>query len=58
MPNQTQVILKLALVTIAQGKNGAALALLEEAHSYLDPADYGLAVALAGQPQSAFFPAP
>ena len=53
MPNQPQVVLKLALVTIAQGKNDAALALLEQSRSFLDPADYGLAVALAGQPQVA-----
>ena len=53
MGNQPQVVLKLALVTIAQGKNDQALALLEEARSLLDPADYGLALALAGQPQAA-----
>ena len=53
MGNQPQVVLKLALVTIAQGKNNQALALLEEARSLLDPADYGLALALAGQPQAA-----
>ena len=53
MGNQPQVVLKLALVTIAQGKNDQALALLEEARSLLDPADYGLAMALAGQPQAA-----
>ena len=53
MPNQPQVVLKLALVTIAQGKNDQALALLDEARGMLDPADYGLALALAGQPQAA-----
>ena len=51
--NQPQVILKLALVEIAQGRNGEALALLSEARGMLEPADYGLAMALAGQPQAA-----
>ena len=51
--NQPQVVLKLALVEIAQGRNGEALALLGEARGMLEPADYGLAVALAGQPQEA-----
>ena len=53
MGNQPQVVLKLALVTIALGKNDQALALLEQTRSLLDPADYGLALALAGQPQAA-----
>ena len=53
MGNQPQVVLKLALVTIAQGKNDAAIALLDAARGMLDPADYGLALALAGQPQAA-----
>lgn len=52
-PGDGQVALKLALVMIAQGKNGDALAQLETARNYLDPADYGLALALAGQPQMA-----
>lgn len=51
--NQPQVILKLALVQIAQGRNGEALGLLGEARGMLEPADYGLAMALAGQPQQA-----
>jgi Flp pilus assembly protein TadD len=50
LPNQPQLILKLALVAIAQGKNAEALAQLDAARDYLDPSDYGLAVALAGQP--------
>ena len=50
---QPQVILKLALVQIAQGRNGEALALLAEARGMLEPADYGLAMALAGEPQVA-----
>ncbi len=53
LPSQPQLILKLALVSIAQGKSGEALAQLEAARDYLDPSDYGLALALAGQPASA-----
>ena len=53
LANQPQLILKLALVSIAQGKNNEALALLDAARDYLDPADYGLALALAGQPANA-----
>ena len=52
-PDQPQVVLKLALVQIAQGHNAAALTFLAAARGMLDPADYGLAVALAGQPQDA-----
>lgn len=51
--NQPQVILKLALVEIAQGRHAEALGFLSSARNQLDPADYGLAVALAGQPQEA-----
>ncbi len=51
--NQPQVVLKLALVEIAQGKNAEALSFLEAGRDVLDPADYGLAVALAGQPERA-----
>jgi Flp pilus assembly protein TadD len=46
--NQPQVILKLALVQIAQGKNGQAVTLLNDARNVLDASDYGLAMALAG----------
>ena len=53
LPSQPQVVLKLALVTIAQGKGGEAIAVLEGARNLLDPADYGLAMALAGQPKAA-----
>jgi len=52
-PNQPQLVLKLALVAIAQGKHGEALAQLDAARGQLDPADYGLALALAGQPEMA-----
>ncbi|HSJ40117.1 MAG TPA: tetratricopeptide repeat protein, partial [Xanthobacteraceae bacterium] len=51
--NQPQVILKLALVEIAQGKNAEANALLQSGRDALDPADYGLALALAGHPAEA-----
>lgn len=53
VPNQPQLVLKLALVIIAQGKHGEALAQLDAARQVLDPSDYGLALALAGQPASA-----
>jgi len=51
--SQPQIVLKLALVQIAQGKNDEAKLLLAEAQGLLDPADTGLALALAGDPQSA-----
>ncbi|MEO7635081.1 MAG: tetratricopeptide repeat protein [Sphingomicrobium sp.] len=47
--NQPQIVLKLALVEIAQGKSSEALAFLDAARNVLDPADYGLALALAGR---------
>ena len=51
--NQPQLVLKVALAEIAQGKNGEALALLEAGRGVLDGADYGLALALAGRPGDA-----
>ena len=51
--NQPQVVLKLVLVEIAQGKNAEALSYLEAGRNVLDPADYGLALALAGRPSDA-----
>lgn len=48
-----QVVLKLALVQIAQGKNGEALTLLQSSGGVIEPADVGLAMALAGQPGDA-----
>lgn len=51
--NQPQVVLKLALVQIAQGKNDEAKLLLAEAQGMIDPSDAGLALALAGDPQAA-----
>jgi Flp pilus assembly protein TadD len=51
--NQPQLVLKLALVQIAQGKNGEAIAVLNAARGALDASDYGLALALAGRPGEA-----
>jgi Flp pilus assembly protein TadD len=51
--NQPQVVLKLALVQIAQGKNDEAKLLLAEARGVLDASDAGLALALAGDAQAA-----
>jgi cell division septation protein DedD len=51
--NQPQLILKLALVSIAQGKKAEALAQLDQARDYLDPSDYGLAMALGGRTEAA-----
>jgi Flp pilus assembly protein TadD len=51
--NQPNVGLKLALVEIAQGKNDQAAGILAAASSVLEPADYGLALALAGRPADA-----
>jgi Flp pilus assembly protein TadD len=48
-----QVVLKYALVQIAQGKNDQAIAMLGEAQSLLDPADLGLALAIAGRANDA-----
>ena len=49
MPAQPQVVLKRALVQIALGKNDEAeLRTLQIAHGYIDAADVGLALALAG----------
>jgi D-alanyl-D-alanine carboxypeptidase len=52
-PSQPQVVLKLTLVEIAQGKNDRALALLRDSHDVLNASDYGLALALAGHPAQA-----
>ena len=52
-PGQPQVVLKLALVQIAQGRNSDALAGLNAARNSLDPSDYGLALALAGRADAA-----
>jgi Flp pilus assembly protein TadD len=47
-PEQPQIVMKLALVEIAQGKSGEALNLLDSSRGTLDAANYGLAMALAG----------
>jgi Flp pilus assembly protein TadD len=47
--DQPQVVLKLALVQIALGKKDEAVEFLSAARNSLDPADYGLALALAGR---------
>ena len=52
-PAQPQVILKLALVQIAQGRNSDALAVLNAARNAIDPSDLGLALALAGRAEEA-----
>ena len=52
-PAQPKVILKLALTEIAQGKTDEAVSLLNATRPDLDPADYGLALALAGKPGDA-----
>lgn len=44
---------RLALAQIAAGQQSAALATLARHKAALDPADYGLAIALAGRPQEA-----
>ena len=51
--NQPSVVLKLALVEAAQGRKSEAAALLHAARDLLDVSDFGLALALAGQPQQA-----
>jgi len=53
VPAQSNVILKLALVQIGQGKSDQAKLTLDEARGQIDPSDAGLALALAGDPQSA-----
>jgi len=51
--DQPQVVLKLALVEIAQGKTVQAAGLLNFAQESLNPADYGLAMALVGHSREA-----
>ena len=52
-PAQPQVILKRSLVQIALGKNDEAIANLQAAQGHIDPADFGLALALAGRADEA-----
>jgi len=51
--NQPQVILKLALVETALGKNDQAVAFLEAGRGVLDASNYGLALTLAGHASDA-----
>lgn len=53
IPGQPEQILKLALVQIAQGRSSEALGVLAAAQGMLDPANLGLALALAGRPADA-----
>ena len=53
LANQPQVVLKLALVEIAQGKNAEAVGFLDANRTLLDIGNYGLALALAGQTDEA-----
>ena len=52
-PGQAAVALKLVLAQIAQGKNEAALSMLDQLRGSAEAADIGLAMALAGQPGNA-----
>ena len=49
LPAQAKVVLKLALVEIAQGRGADAMAALDQARPAIDAADYGLALALSGR---------
>lgn len=49
----SDTLTRLALAQIAAGQQTAALATLDRHQAALDPADYGLAIALAGRPQEA-----
>ncbi len=51
--NQPDVVLKLALVEIALGHKSSAIELLQSAGDMVEPADRGLALALAGEPAQA-----
>lgn len=48
----SRTIISLALSQIAMGDQAGALATLDQFQSTLDPADYGLALALAGRPDA------
>jgi Flp pilus assembly protein TadD len=51
--SSSRTLTRLALAQIAAGQQAAALATLGRHKDALDPADYGLAIALAGRPQEA-----
>jgi Flp pilus assembly protein TadD len=46
-----RTVLSFALAKIALGENGAAVSVLDDNARIIDPADLGLALALAGQPE-------
>jgi Flp pilus assembly protein TadD len=46
-----RTVLSFALAKIALGQSGAALSMLDQHSDAIDPADLGLALALAGQPE-------
>jgi D-alanyl-D-alanine carboxypeptidase len=48
-----RTVISLALVRIAQGHTGSAIALVDANQSLIPASDYGLALALAGQPERA-----
>jgi Flp pilus assembly protein TadD len=52
-PENSRAALKLVLAKIAQGKSAEAIGVLESHRAGLNTADYGLALALAGDPQAA-----
>jgi Flp pilus assembly protein TadD len=52
-PENSRAALKLVLAKIAQGKSAEAIGVLESHRAGLNAADYGLALALAGDPQAA-----
>lgn len=52
-PSQPKIVLRLALVQIAQGKTAQAINALNTGRDVLDASDYGLALALAGRPAQA-----
>ena len=49
---EPRTVISLALSQIAMGDQAGALATLDQFHNTLDPADYGLALALAGRPDA------
>lgn len=52
-PGEPELMLKLVLAEIAGGKHDSAIQLLDQLRGSVDPADIGLAMALAGQPGNA-----
>ena len=53
VPVQPKIALKRALVLVAQGRNEAAVMMLNGARDMIDPADRGLGLALAGRTEEA-----